>query len=63
MTRSIFINTALDQEYYLQIDSHMRFLQDWDELLIQQLNSCPSQKPVLSTYPAGYERGGPTPGV
>ena len=52
---------AEDEEYYLQIDSHMRFLQDWDQILIQQLHACPAQDPVLSTYPAGYDRGGPTP--
>ena len=52
---------ASDEAYYFQIDSHMRVLQDWDEVLIQQLEACPAPKPVLSTYPAGYERGGPTP--
>jgi len=24
---------AGDEEYYLQIDSHMRFMQDWDEVM------------------------------
>ena len=52
---------AGDEEYYLQIDSHMRFLQDWDARLVVQLHACPAALPVLSTYPAGYERSGPTP--
>lgn len=43
------------EEYYLQIDSHMRFEPDWDERLIRMLELCPASKPVLSTYPPGYE--------
>ena len=44
-----------DEEYILQIDSHMRFRPRWDEYLIQQLHK--SQNPersVLTTYPPGY---------
>ncbi|EKX45392.1 hypothetical protein GUITHDRAFT_71355 [Guillardia theta CCMP2712] len=49
------------EKYYLQIDSHMRFAEGWDEYLISQLGSCPSPKPVLSTYPPGYDRDHPVP--
>lgn len=42
------------EEYVLQIDSHIRFMQDWDELLIELLHSAPSLKPVISTYPYMY---------
>ena len=49
------------ETYFLQIDSHMRFVQDWDEMLLTDLKSCPSSKPILSTYPPPYELGGPTP--
>lgn len=42
------------EDYYLQIDSHMRFVQGWDEKLIDMLAKCPSEKPVLSTYPLGF---------
>ena len=42
------------EEYYLQIDSHSRFDQDWDVKLIKMLHSCPSEKPVLSTHPNQY---------
>jgi hypothetical protein len=38
----------------LQIDSHMRFVSGWDEILIQQLGACGQDKAVLSTYPPGY---------
>lgn len=43
------------EDYVLNIDSHMRFEPGWDNHLIEILNSCPAQKPILSTYPAPYE--------
>lgn len=43
------------EDYAFYIDSHSRFLQDWDESLIAELAACPSKKPALSTYPAGYK--------
>lgn len=42
------------EDYYLQIDSHMRFVPGWDELLIAMLAQCASPKPVLSTYPLTF---------
>lgn len=42
------------EDYFLQIDSHMRFVQDWDQRLIGMLAKCPSEKPVLSTYPLEF---------
>lgn len=42
------------EDYYFQIDSHMRFVPGWDELLIGMLARCPSDKPVLSTYPLAF---------
>lgn len=42
------------EEYVLMIDSHMRFIQDWDELFIQELKLCPSQKAIFSNYPGAY---------
>jgi len=44
-----------DEEYILQIDSHMRFRPKWDEYLIQQLYKSPNpERSVLTTYPPGY---------
>ncbi len=43
------------EEYILQIDSHMRFEDDWDETLIRTLARCPSEKAMLSTYLPNYE--------
>jgi [Skp1-protein]-hydroxyproline N-acetylglucosaminyltransferase len=38
------------ETYYLQIDSHTRFIQDWDDIAINMLNKC-GQNAVLSYYP------------
>lgn len=43
------------EEYTLQIDSHMRFVDDWDERMIDMLALCGSPDPVLTVYPASYE--------
>jgi hypothetical protein len=43
------------EKYTLQTDSHMRFIENWDSVLIEMLKQCPSEKPLLSAYPAGYE--------
>jgi hypothetical protein len=42
------------EDYYFQVDSHMRFVSGWDEKLIGLSNLCPSKKPVLSTYPLPF---------
>lgn len=33
----------------------MQFVKDWDRLLIDQLDSCNSSKPILSVYPIDFE--------
>ena len=43
------------EEYTLVIDSHMLFEEGWDAYFITELNNCPSTKPLLSYYPAGYD--------
>ena len=43
------------EEYSLQIDSHMRFTDNWDARAIDMLHRCESPKPVLSAYSPGYE--------
>lgn len=42
------------EKYFLQIDSHMRFRKDWDQILIEQLKECPEPKSIISTYPNNY---------
>jgi hypothetical protein len=43
-----------DEDFTLQIDSHMRFVEHWDEKALAMLAACPSGRPVLSSYPAAY---------
>ena len=42
------------EDYVLVIDSHMRFIENWDEFSIEELKLCPSPKSVFSNYPAAY---------
>lgn len=49
----LFYNNEL---YYLQIDSHTRFIKNWDEELINMLTTLPV-KSIISTYPNGYKIG------
>ena len=39
------------EAWYLQIDSHTRFVDGWDDLSISMARTCPSRKPVLTHYP------------
>jgi len=43
------------EDYVLMIDSHMRFVKDWDERMIEELNLCPTHKALLTHYPPGYK--------
>ena len=45
------------EDYYLQIDSHMRFEQNWDDILINNYKKYLSEgtNPVISAYPGAYE--------
>ena len=43
-----------DEDYFLQIDSHTRAIKNWDKILINQINNCPTHKAVLSTYPNAF---------
>eukprot|EP00438_Fugacium_kawagutii_P000485 Skav216945 [mRNA] locus=scaffold3396:165368:169167:+ [translate_table: standard] len=49
------------EELYLQLDSHMRFVSGWDSKARSQLRSCRarSAKPILCSYGRAYERGTP----
>jgi len=43
-----------DEEFTLQIDSHMRFVEGWDEILLEMYVACPTDRAVLSSYPVAY---------
>jgi len=61
--RALAQNLWRGEEFYLQIDSHMRFVRSWDIKLLSMLASCKkhSDKPILTTYPADYEPPGRIP--
>jgi [Skp1-protein]-hydroxyproline N-acetylglucosaminyltransferase len=39
------------EEYFLQIDAHMDFVEDWDVKVIQMMKKLPSSKALVSHYP------------
>jgi len=43
------------EEYTMQIDSHHRFVQDWDEKMIDMLKLTGSKKPILTAYAGMYD--------
>lgn len=55
--RSLVFSMYQGESFVLQIDSHMLFEKDWDEQLISQWLALKplSAKPIVSTYPYGFE--------
>jgi Glycosyltransferase (GlcNAc) len=49
------------EDWYLQLDSHHRFVKDWDVELLQQATNSGSPKPVITTYAPPYTPGLPDP--
>lgn len=47
-----------DQDYYLNMDSHMRSIKDWDEELINDFEKLQESngKSVITAYVAGYDK-------
>jgi Rps23 Pro-64 3,4-dihydroxylase Tpa1-like proline 4-hydroxylase len=52
--RSLTQKLWQDEEFTLQIDSHMRFEQGWDDLLLEMWKQCGHEKAVLTCYPPGF---------
>jgi Glycosyltransferase (GlcNAc) len=54
--RSLAMSLYRDEDYFFQLDSHMMFAQDWDEILIEKMKSCLSfsTSAVISSYPASF---------
>lgn len=61
--RALAQNFYRGQKWFLQLDSHMEFEQDWDAILIGQAESIQASQPrfVISSYPAPFvfENGEP----
>jgi len=49
-------NLFANESYYLQLDSHHRFIPNWDEQLIEMLSATKQQssKPIIGTYATTY---------
>jgi len=55
--RYIIYNKLYRNElYYLQIDSHTRFVENWDDELVGMLGKLKANS-VISSYPMGYKMG------
>lgn len=62
--RSRILEELLEgEQYVLQIDSHSRFEPGWDEILVEMLARCPTERALITTYPPAYrppaDRGEP----
>lgn len=44
------------EEYYLQIDSHLKFIKNWDTIIKNMYNKLPHDKCVLTHYPPSEEQ-------
>lgn len=51
-----------DETFFMGIDSHTAFVLGWDVIAIDELLRCNSEKPMLTVYPADYQRGSTTAG-
>lgn len=52
------------EAWYMQIDSHTRFVKGWDTKAVENAKKCPSKKPILTHYPRRMEElGGDHKGV
>jgi len=47
------------EKYTLQLDSHHRFVQDWDEQIVQIWQSLEDHKALITGYPPNYNPGAP----
>lgn len=50
LTQSLYNN----ESFTMQIDSHCRFVKDWDEILIELWNDIKDPKAILTCYPPNY---------
>jgi Glycosyltransferase (GlcNAc) len=48
--RAEVMNLWRGEDWFLQVDSHCRFAQGWDETLVRMAEGTESAKPILSTY-------------
>jgi Glycosyltransferase (GlcNAc) len=46
-----------DEDWFLQVDSHCRFIDGWDTVLLRTMTETGSAKPILSTYATAFTPG------
>ena len=47
------------EDYFLQLDSHHRFVAGWDDVAIDELRRAPSDRPVLTAYLTPFDPAQP----
>ena len=52
--RAVTMNMWDGEEYYLQVDSHSRFVKHWDSKLVRLAKMVDSPKPFISATPAAF---------
>eukprot|EP01064_Diplonema_japonicum_P028129 TRINITY_DN4250_c0_g3_i1.p1 TRINITY_DN4250_c0_g3~~TRINITY_DN4250_c0_g3_i1.p1 ORF type:complete len:610 (+),score=97.24 TRINITY_DN4250_c0_g3_i1:43-1872(+) len=57
--RSLAAAMYRGEDFFLMIDAHNRFVQDWDMKLLEMNRRCASKKCVLSHYPQGLNNSDP----
>jgi hypothetical protein len=45
------------EEFTMQMDGHMRFIEGWDDVLTRMLGETDAAKPILTAYPAHFVPG------
>jgi len=46
-----------EEDWFLQLDSHCRFADGWDQMLLRSVAETGSEKPILSTYATPFTPG------
>lgn len=54
--RYLISKLILDEKYFLQIDSHTRFFDNWDEKAINCLNECNDSNAILTAFPIPIQK-------
>lgn len=44
-----------DEDFFLQIDAHTRFYDNWDELAIKCYKECNDEKAIITNFPISFE--------
>jgi hypothetical protein len=57
--RAEIMRLSEGEEFFLQLDSHHRFVQDWDAKLLHHAERSGSAKPILTAYATPFTPGEP----